>query len=479
MNLYENLKDYSNTDYYGFHMPGHKRNKNLTGCDFPYGIDITEIEGFDDLHHAQGIIKEAENKAAALYHAEETFYLVNGSTAGILSAVMGCTMRGDKILIARNCHKSVYHAVFMNGLKPIYVYPRFYEEAELNGPLSPSDVEDLLSQNQDIKAVVITSPTYDGVVSDIKAIADVVHRKEIPLIVDEAHGSHFGFHPYFPENSNVCGADVIIHSLHKTLPALTQTALLHMNGRLADRKKIKQYLQMLQTSSPSYVLMASMDVCIELLSKEGGKLFEEYTAMLRKMRSKLKEMKHLKLIETDDKSKLVVSVKGTGMSGRQLYKKLLNQYHLQVEMAAGSYVLGMTSVGDTQEGMRRLTNALSEIDGLLGRGNVKKFQLTQGGEMKDQVNFSLPKLRQIYTSAEIDELINCNLGSKVISLQWKSAEGKISAEYAYVYPPGIPLIVPGEEISGEIVSLICKYEALGFSVEGPQRKGRIGVLANG
>ncbi|MRN27212.1 aminotransferase class I/II-fold pyridoxal phosphate-dependent enzyme, partial [Romboutsia ilealis] len=171
-----------------------------------------------------GILKEAEERAAALYHSLETHYLINGSTTGILSAVMGCTAKGDRILMARNCHKSVYHAVLMHELRPVYIYPEFYADVELNGPVKPKDIENALDKYEDIKAVVITSPTYDGVISDIKSIAAVVHRKGIPLIVDEAHGAHLGFHPYFAKNSVSLGADVVIHSLHKTLPALTQTA---------------------------------------------------------------------------------------------------------------------------------------------------------------------------------------------------------------------------------------------------------------
>lgn len=481
MNLYEMLKNYDSTDYYGFHMPGHKRNGTLTGCDLPYNIDITEIEGFDDLHHGSGILKEAENRASVLYHAQETCYLVNGSTSGILSAVMGCTSRGDKILISRNCHKAVYHAVFMNGLKPVYIYPRFYNEMELNGPVDVSDIEALLQEHLDIKAVVITSPTYDGVVSDVKVIANMAHQKNIPLIVDEAHGAHFGFHPYFPENSNAYGADVVIHSLHKTLPSLTQTALIHMNGNLVNRKKIRRYLRMLQTSSPSYVLMAGMDACLELLSKRGPESFEDYTAMLEEARGQLKELRHLKLLETEvyDKSKIVISVKDTNMNSRQLYEKLLNQYHLQMEMTAGSYVLAMTSVGDTGEGMERLINALLEIDFQLEPGDAGAFQPGVENGKESQVSFSLPRLKQKYTSAEVDELLNNGLSNKTVSVLWQEAAGRVSAEYAYVYPPGIPLIVPGEEISQEAAGLIQEYEDMGFSVEGPEKEGRIEVLVNG
>ncbi|PWJ47253.1 aminotransferase class I/II-fold pyridoxal phosphate-dependent enzyme [Faecalicatena contorta] len=481
MNLYEMLKEYNNTDYYGFHMPGHKRNQTLTGFDLPYTIDITEIEEFDDLHHAGGILKEAENRASVLYGGQETCYLINGSTSGILSAVMGCTSRGDKILVSRNCHKSVYHAIYMNGLKPVYIYPRFYDEIELNGPVEVSDIEALLQEHLDIKAVVITSPTYDGVVSDVEAIVNALHQKNIPLIVDEAHGAHFGFHPYFPENSNAYGADVVIHSLHKTLPSLTQTALIHMNGNLVNRNKIRRYLHMLQTSSPSYVLMAGMDACIELLSKRGQELFGSYAAMLEEARRQLKGFRHLNLLETEvyDKSKLVISVKDANINSRQLYEKLLNQYHLQMEMTAGSYVLAMTSIGDTREGIERLTNALLEIDSQLGPGDAASLQRGIENGKESQINFSLPRLKQKYTSAEVDSLLNNDLNNKTVSVSWQEAVGQVSAEYAYVYPPGIPLIVPGEEISQEAAGLMRKYKSMGFSVEGPEKEGRIEVLVNG
>ena len=193
--LYTKLKEYSASDFYPFHMPGHKRNTLITGADLPYELDITEIDGFDDLHHASSILKEAEERAAGVYCADETHYLINGSTAGILSAVLGCTERGGKVLIARNCHKSVYNAVYLNELHPIYIYPEFDENTGLNGEICPKRVKRILSENQDICAVVITSPTYDGVVSDVGAIADIAHAEGIPLIVDEAHGAHFGFHP--------------------------------------------------------------------------------------------------------------------------------------------------------------------------------------------------------------------------------------------------------------------------------------------
>lgn len=368
--LYEKLEAYGKSDYYGFHMPGHKRNSDVTQANLPYGIDITEIEGFDNLHHAEEIIREAEVRAASMYHAEATHYLINGSTAGILSAVMGCTKKGGKILMARNCHKSVYHAVFLNELRPVYIYPEFDETMELNMAVSPEKIERLLEEHKEVQAVVLTSPTYDGVLSDIERISEIVHQKKIPLIVDEAHGAHFGFHPYFPENANTKGADVVIHSLHKTLPALTQTALIHLNGTRIDRRKIRNYLHIFQTSSPSYVLMASMDECLRMVAEQGDVLFETYVKNLESKRGELKKLKHIRLMETEefDRSKLVLSVKDTILkkenrvfTGKMLYERLLLEYHLQMEMAAGSYVIAMTSIGDTKEGMDRLILSLIHI----------------------------------------------------------------------------------------------------------------------
>ena len=273
--LYRKLKEYANTGYYPFHMPGHKRNTALIGSELPYELDITEIDGFDDLHHSEGILKELQEYAACVYHAEETHYLVNGSTVGLLSAVMGSTNSGDCILMARNCHKSVYNAVFMNQLHPIYIYPE-------NGAINPGEVKRILEENPNVKSVVITSPTYEGVVSDVERIAGIVHEKGIPLIMDEAHGAHFGFHPYFPKNSNTLGADIVIHSLHKTLPSLTQTALLHMNGELANRTDIREYVHMLQSSSPSYILMAGIDECVRFVGERSSDVFDNYAVWREK-----------------------------------------------------------------------------------------------------------------------------------------------------------------------------------------------------
>ena len=467
--LYDRLKAYSESDYYGFHMPGHKRNKKYVNAGLPCEWDITEIEGFDDLHHAEGILKEAQEQAAQVYRADETHFLVNGSTVGLLSAVLGVTEREDTILVARNCHKSVYHAIDMKELHPVYLYPEFDSQAGLNTKVSVDDVEKALVENPKIRAVVIVSPTYDGVVSDVKAISEVVHKKGIPLIVDEAHGAHFGFHSYFPKNSNLQGADIVIHSLHKTLPSLTQTALLHMNGTLVNREAVRDYLHMLQSSSPSYIFMASIDSCVNLLKQEREALFEPYVNRLKALRKSLKKLRRLQLVETEsyDRSKIVIAAGAIGISGKELQKRLLLDYHLQMEMAAGNYVLAMTSVGDTEEGFGRLEQALFELDQSLEE------------KVSEEIKIKLPKTELVYTITQIRKMKKMQKEDNVFVLPWEESDGYISMEYAYLYPPGIPLIAPGELVTKEITDALLQYERLGFSVEGLHTDGSIEVWNNG
>ena len=469
--LYDKLKNYGSSDYYGFHMPGHKRRGILVepygGEELPYGIDITEIDGFDDLHHVRGILKEAQEKAADVYHAQETCFLVNGSTAGILSAVCGVTEKGDTILVARNCHKSVYHAIYLNELNPVYLYPGFEEKAGLNTQIRPQDVEEALERYPKAKAVVIVSPTYDGVVSDVAAIAEAVHRKGLPLIVDEAHGAHFGFHSAFPENANTLGADIVIHSVHKTLPSLTQTALLHMNGNRADRDRFKKYLDMFQTSSPSYVLMASIDLCMEALKNHAQEMFAPYVRELGKARERLSGLQSLELLRTEcyDISKLVIAAGDLGITGQELYERLLSEYHLQMEMAAGSYVLAMTSVSDTKEGLERLTNALFRIDNKI---SCKKERISLTGG-------ALPRAKTVYSAAQTEQIVRSKEAVTAF-VPWRDAAGYISAEYAYLYPPGCPLIVPGERVTEEAACLLQWYGERRFSIEGLKRENCIEVL---
>ena len=344
----------------------------------------------------------------------------------------------------------------------MYVYPEYDEKTGLNGEVRVDDITLLLDKNPNIKAVMIVSPTYDGVVSDVKKIAEVAHVHKIPLIVDEAHGAHFGFHPYFPKNANENGADIVIHSVHKTLPSLTQTALLHINETSVNREKVRMYLHMLQSSSPSYVLMASIDECMELIEKKGEDIFSPYVDNLQKMREELGKLSYLRLVETShyDCSKFVISVRNTNISSRDLEKILRRKYHLQMEMTSGDYVLGMTAVGDTKEGLERFTQALLEIDRSLSAMN------------KQRVWRELPRTRLCAKSSDV---LHKKRGK---FCGWKGSIGKISMEYAYLYPPGIPIIVPGEQITEDVIAYLEMYEQLGYSIEGLEVDKQIKVWIN-
>ena len=249
--LYDKILEYTESDFYPFHMPGHKR--NVLDVDNPYFYDITEIDGFDNLHNPQGILKDKMDAAKEFYDSDKTFFLVNGSTCGIMAAISSVVKEKESVLVARNCHKSVFSAIYINNLDVQYVLPDYIERYGIDGGISPSKVEMMLDKNPEIKAVIITSPTYEGVVSDVEKIAEIAHSRNVVLIVDEAHGAHFGMHKAFPKSALSQGADIVIQSLHKTLPALTQTAIMHVKSRLVDIKKLEAMISVFETSSPSYV----------------------------------------------------------------------------------------------------------------------------------------------------------------------------------------------------------------------------------
>lgn len=497
--LYRKLRTYGDSDYYGFHMPGHKR--LLGNFENPYRFDITEIDGFDDLHHPEndGILTKVQERAAELYGAEETHFLVGGSTAGILSAISGCTCRGGRILVARNCHRSVYHAAELRDLKAEYLYPQQLASLGINGAICPEDVEKALLADGNgggIQAVIITSPTYDGVCSDVRAIAENCHKHGVPLIVDQAHGAHFPFSGYFPEDAVSAGADVVIHSVHKTLPALTQTALLHVQGKLADRERIRRFLSIYQSSSPSYVLMASVDACVDLLDRKGRELFQEHVRLLSAFRESCRDLKLLYLAGDDmakeaerkpaaerrkmqaavwdfDRSKLLISTRKAGITGSRLSELLLERYHLQMEMSAPDYAVGIASVADTEEGFDRLGRALHELDQELSQElehrESCKGQQADGQEQQGRAVSVIPERLSLLPALPVLPA-RLTAGAAVEAEKELCAlpacTGRTAADYVYLYPPGIPLIVPGEEVTAEAAGRIELWLSAGFTVHG-------------
>lgn len=470
--LYDKLNNYVKSHIYPFHMPGHKR--NVKSGDSPYAYDITEIDGFDNLHHPRGILRASMDMATTFYGTRRTYYLVNGSTSGILSAISASTTQGGTIIMARNCHKSVYNAVYMRQLKAYYVYPKNIEGMSMSGGIHPKDVESLLDEYPETEAVVITSPTYEGVSSYVSAIARIVHRYGKILIVDEAHGAHFSMHEYFPSSAIESGADIVIQSVHKTLPSLTQTALLHVCTDVVDREKVERFLSIYQSSSPSYVLMSSVDGCIRGIFAHGTQIFDMYVERLKAFREKVKTFTHIKLLDKSilgksavydlDLGKLVIVINSKRYTGHDVYEILLEKYELQLEMAASDYVIAMTSMADTDEGFDRLYGALEEIDRDIrineGYGASENTQGDRDEELKQQNDAMQQKkavvCKGIYEAMESEhEVVN-----------FQTCSGRISAEYIYLYPPGIPVVAPGEIMDTTIIEYLLKCKRQGLDVQG-------------
>ena len=452
------LEAYAKSDIYPFHMPGHKR-KPLPMPN-PYTIDITEIDGFDDLHHPTGVLKEAAQRAARLYGAKKSYYLVNGSTCGILAAVSAAVPQGGKLLMARNAHKSAYHAAYLRNLSTVYLNLGQTKFGIL-GAVDPKEVREHLQADLKIRAVLITSPTYEGVVSDVAAIAEIAHEYGIPLIVDEAHGAHFGFHEAFPVSAVRLGADVVVQSMHKVLPSFTQTALLHLNSGVVLPEKIEQYLDIYETSSPSYLFMAGMEKCLRLLEESGKTLFEAYVKRLLEFYERAGRLKHLRVMRKKDfpgdevfdldLSKIVISVQHTNSTGKELYRELLQRYRIQMELCTGFYALGMTSIMDDEDGFLRLNAALEAID-----GNLLDADETGYGVMAARL-YS-PKEKQF----EIHEAMA--FPKKTVSFE--EAVGHVSARMVSLYPPGIPILLPGETIDADFIKNIRGSAKMRLNLQG-------------
>lgn len=427
--LYDKLKKNGRIP---FHMPGHKRNVSLLGSKLPYDIDITEIDGFDNLHCPSGVIKEIEKKTQRFYNSDNSFILVNGSTAGILAGVCSALKRGDKVLLSRNSHKSVYNAVELAGADAEYIVP----DTDEYGIYKPVDISELELKISEVnpRLIIITSPTYEGVKSDIRKICETAHKRSIPVMVDAAHGADY------TDEANV--ADITIMSLHKTLPALTQCAVAHINGSLISAEEFRIKLSVFETSSPSYVLMASVEECLDFVEKNNF-LYQRLIDERKKLFDSLRALKRLRAFEYDSYTKLVVFSGYSDISGIELAEKLRSDYNIEVEMARQSYIVLITTICDDFNNYTILGNALIEIDKNL-RDNA----------FVSEESFSLPEKK-----LRADEIKSKE------SVPFLNAEGRISAEYIWAYPPGIPLIVPGEVISARLIETVTEEAQKGTNIQ--------------
>lgn len=479
--LADRLEALAKSDAYPYHMPGHKRRlgdvmKGQSGMSAveiltaAATLDITEIDDFDNLHDPEGILREAMDRAAQLYGAQDAYFLINGSTSGLLTAISAAVPEGGKLIMARSCHRAVYHAVYLRKIEPVYLYPHTVPDILTADVVTPKQVEAALRDNPDAKAVLVVSPTYDGITADIGAIAEVAHRYGLPLIVDGAHGAHYGFHPGFPQSPVKLGADLTVVSLHKTMPCMTQTALLLANGNLVDREKIRFFESVYQTSSPSYFFMAGMDACMALVSEKGSLLWDNFFRDREEFLKRTQSLKRLRVISAGsvsflmDPGKILIDTSKTDLTGKALYDILLLKYHLQMEMASQHYVTAIMTCCDSQEGWQRLAEALLGADeAVRERKNARAPQ------------FGDKKVMRPYPEMEVACQISRALDGPWQDAAFEAARGRVSAAFVNLYPPGIPLLVPGERISQEALELIAAYRQQGLQIQG-LKEDKIRVL---
>ncbi len=480
--LQEALKAYCGLERYPMHMPGHKRSlAPVSGL--PYDWDVTEVEGTDDLHHAEGILKRAMERTAELVGSRRTWYLVGGSTCGNLAAVYAMVPRGSEVIAARNCHKSVYHAMELLELRVHWLCPEELVPFAVPGSVAPEEVERLLRQFPHSAAVILTSPTYEGVLSDIRGIAAAVHRAGKLLLVDEAHGAHLGLDPsgFFPDSAVHQGADVVVQSAHKTLPSLTQTAYLHLCSDRVPARDIEQGLNIFETSSPSYPLLASLDGCTGLLLEKGEELYREWVRHLTGLRTGAGAWENLHILGITgeavsafalDPGKLLLRTARGDRSGEELAGFLRERENVESEMHCGENVLLMTSMADSEEGWRRLEQALEALNRAVSEPKGRR-------EPEGEQSPGGARGMEIEVLAETEEELPCagaaetarRGGAKRIALT--EAEGCICAEYVTPYPPGVPVLVPGERIRAADIQRLSELQRAGTIVQQSRSRGSV------
>jgi arginine decarboxylase len=459
------LRNYVKEGTIPFHVPGHKQGKGTKELAKLLGpaclkIDMTCMEDLDNICNPVGVIKKAEQLAAQLFHAENAFFLVNGTTNGIQGMIMSVCEPGDKIIIPRNAHKSVLGGIILSGAEPVYIEPEIDAFMGIAMGITPEKLAHALKEHPEAKAVFVLNPTYYGIASELSTIVKLAHAFGKAVLVDEAHGAHLQFDPRLPLSAMEAGADLSACSMHKLGGSLTQSSILFQQGKLVNPKKVKAVLNLTQTTSPSYILLASLDIARQQLAQQGEELVAKMYDLTMWARSEIKKIEGLYLLGDEelgdpgcfaqDPTKIVINVRGLGLSGFEAEKILRKDYHLQVELADLFNILALVSIGDDRESLSRLIMALQQMANKQKVKNMVKYSLP------------LPKLPEMVVSPR-DAFYG-----KTRALPFRKAEGEISAEMIMAYPPGIPILCPGERITRETidyVKLLIKEKAV---IQGPE-----------
>lgn len=465
--LFDALLEYVNNNTIPFHVPGHKKGqgswrdfKQFIGINV-LSIDVTVFKQVDSLHKPTGVIKEAQELAADAYNSDYTFFSIHGTSGAIQAMIMSVVNPGEKIIIPRNVHKSVTAGIILSGAIPVYMQPEIDTSVGVALNVTPETVEITLNENKDAKAVLIINPTYYGVATDIKKIAEIVHKHDIPLIVDEAHGPHLHFNDRLPISAIDAGADICSQSTHKIIGSMTQSSMLHVKKGIVDVSRVKTVMSLLQTTSPSYVLLASLDVARKQMVIEGKKLLDNTIELANYARNKINNIEGYYCFGNEvllkkgaygfDPTKVTITCKDLGLSGYELERILAEKYHIQAEMSDLYNVLCVFSLGDSKESVDALINALREISEQQCCSVRRKIEI-----------IDVPKIPEQILSPK--DAFN----SMSISIPISDSIGQISSEFLMAYPPGIPVLCPGEMITKEIIDYINALKDAHLYVQGTE-----------
>lgn len=460
------LQNIVNDDLISFHMPGHKKGKIYDKLGYGdlvknlYKMDTTEIIETDNLHSPEGIIKDSQERASKIFRSEKSYYLVNGSTCGIQAAILSTCSPGEKILVNRDCHQSAINTFILGDINPIYIKGSICEDTYTIKGVNEKDVLDAIDDNSDIKVLMLTYPSYYGMVFDLEKICTYAHEKGIVVIVDEAHGAHLGLSDKLPKSALEQGADIVIQSIHKTLPSFTQSSIIHVQGDLIDKKNLERFLKIVQSSSPSYVMMASLEIAIDIYDRYGKDLMQGLLSNIDDFEKDLSEINGVKVLKGHDKTKVFVSLKDLGINGYDLEETLRYKYNIQVELSNYYGVLLICTIGNEKDDFDKFLCAIKSI--------VEDLSGDKNNDL-DKSEDNVTKLMKLnYPDLIPQKIISPREAfySDKKTVLLKESIGKISGEYIIPYPPGISLISPGEIITQEVIDYILACKQYGMHVSG-------------
>jgi arginine decarboxylase len=468
--LFTGLIEHAKKDPIQFHIPGHKKGagidpefRNFIG-DNALSIDLINIGPLDDLHAPKGMIKKAQELAAEAFGADYTFFSVQGTSGAIMTMVMAVCGPGDKIIVPRNVHKSVMTAIVFSGATPIFIHPEIDKKLGISHGITTDAVEKALEQHPDAKGVLVINPTYFGISADLKRIVEIAHSYQVPVLVDEAHGVHIHFHEDLPISAMQAGADIAATSVHKLGGSMTQSSVLNVKNGLVSPQRVQSILSMMTTTSTSYLLLASLDVARKQLATKGRELIQNTIELADYTRKKINEIENIYCIGKEilgtkatydfDPTKLIIPVYKLGLTGYDVENWLREHYKIEVELSDLYNILCIITPGDTKNDVDTLITALQHLSNQQNQLDKNNNAVKERILLPDIPVLALTPRDAFYAETEI--------------VPFKESAGRIIAEFIMVYPPGIPIFIPGEIITEENLNYITKNLEVGLPVQGPE-----------